>query len=178
MAAIVTNLPLTWEILNRMPEFAQLGVALDEESSVKYRQTLSHHVSTPCQPGKQAGPATSLKDCGMDTKLGEAGDWKVAVSLPHAYERGDGLWVKYEGPGMQSFAKCKEEACKALLMLLLANRPLGVHLHIRTLRNLDRIRDCATQVFQAGFGAQGVSAGAPPPWPADMPARDRPEACP
>ncbi len=49
-------------------------------------------------------------------------------------------------------------------MILLANRPLGAYLHRNSVRNLDRIRDCATQVFHAASGA--------PPY---LPARDRPD---
>ena len=111
----------------------------------------------------------------MDTQLGGPGEWRVAVILPHAYEHDDGLWVEYASPAMQSFATCKAEACKTLLMIFLANRPLGVHLHVQLVGNPDRIRECAAQVFMAGVGKPGVSAGAPLPWPVDMPARDRPD---
>ena len=175
MARIHTNLPMAWEVLQGLPEFWQLGVALHEEARGSYRHMLSHHTSTPCQPGKQPGPVTSLKACGMDTQLGGPGEWRVAVILPHAYEHDDGLWVEYASPAMQSFATCKAEACKTLLMIFLANRPLGVHLHVQLVGNPDRIRECAAQVFMAGVGKPGVSAGAPLPWPVDMPARDRPD---
>ncbi len=91
MAVITTNLPMAWEVLEKMPEFEQLGVARQEEARSSFRQTLSHHTSTPCQPGKQPGTISSLKACGMDTKLGGPGEWSVSVLLPHAYEHGDEL---------------------------------------------------------------------------------------
>ena len=58
-------------------------------------------------------------------------------------------------------------------MILLANRPQGLHLHASTLSNVAEVRACAAEVFQTYFGAPGVSAGAP--WPVDMQARDRPD---
>ena len=74
---------------------------------------------------------------------------------------------------MQSFKKCQQECCGHLLMILLANRPQGVHLHASTLSNVAEVRALAAEVFQTYFGAPGVSAGAP--WPVDMQARDRPD---
>ena len=106
------NMPIKFEDMCGTPAFASLLTALDEEASVPFRQILSHHTSTPCQPTKAAGPISSLKACGMDTKLrgATAGCWRLELALLHSFEFGDDLDITYIGPEHTNFKQCQAEA--------------------------------------------------------------------
>ena len=170
-ASIMTNLPMQWSLLIGMPGFAELQTAIVQGALISMRQVLSHHTTTACQPGKLAGPATSLKKGGFDARLGEEGAWFVNVQLAHSYEDGDKFWVIYTSAPHKKFQAAQHQAATDLLTLLLANRPQAVHIHPNTMRDIESVRDCATRVHQAALEAPGVSAAASG-W-VDMPARDR-----
>ena len=109
----------------------------------------------------------------MDTKLDESGAHLVEVYLENSFAHGDGLWARYVSATLAKFEDCKAEAALGLVVLLLANRPNGVHLHGSTLANITRVRECAMRLHQAALGAPGVPAGTPDV--SGAMARDRPE---
>ena len=80
-ATLRSNLPLQWHVMESLPQFSKLRAALVKDAKVPWRQILSHHTSSPCQPQKSAGPVASLKACGMDTpeKMGQ-GEYRVMPS--------------------------------------------------------------------------------------------------
>ena len=156
---------LKWDDMKSLPQFETLLKVLDEEHLVAFRQILSHHTSTPCQPGKAKGPVPSLKSCGIDTRLGDAGHWRLTLNMPHSYEEGDDLNVDFVGGEHTSFKACQADAAKTVLAFLLVNRPLAVHLHANTVRDIEKVRNAAMEVALA-LGSTGV-------W--ELP-RDRPEA--
>jgi len=78
--------------VRRLPGWQVLLDVLAEESKVSFRQVLSHHTSTPCQPGKAEGVTTSLKDSGLDTSVGTSvRSKKVRLQIPYLFECGRGL---------------------------------------------------------------------------------------
>ena len=97
MSCIVSSNKLKFDEMAGLEEFAVLLKAIDDEKGVAYRQILSHHTTTACQPRKQAGPVSSLKDCGIDTKLGAAGHWRLDLKMESSFAYGDGLDVEYIG---------------------------------------------------------------------------------
>ena len=78
---------------------------------------------------------SSLKDCGIDTKLGSAGHWRLEVRMESRFAHGDGLDVEYIGQEHTNFKDCQTEAVRLVLAFLLVNRPSGVHLHACTWRS-------------------------------------------
>ena len=70
MPRIDSNLPLQWGAMCQCDaELEQLRAALDEEASAAFRQVLSHHTTTACQPRKASGSVSSLKASGLKTGL-------------------------------------------------------------------------------------------------------------
>ena len=172
-ARVKASLPLAWGVLNGWPEFGQLPAALTQKKTTAYRQVLSHHTTTSCQPGRIPGPVPSLRAAGIGAKLPTSSAYWVEVRITASFAHGDGLWVRYVSASQAKFEDCKSEAALDLLVLLLANRPYGVHLHGSTWANIPRVRDCAARLHQAALRAPGVPAGTP-----DMTlarASDRPE---
>ena len=174
MSRIESRLPLPWQALVGLPEFAELRTAIEEEAKTPFRQMLSHHTTTSCQPGRQPGVVASLKEGGLDQMLGQSQAWRVQLKLENSYEAGDGLEIQYFGCEHAKFKDCQAEAALLVLMYLLANRPHGVHLHPSTLRDIQRVRQRALDVHSAAQRAPGVFAGALVGWDS-MPARERPE---
>ena len=129
VARVHSSNAVKFEEMESTPEFAALPTARDEEATVPYRQILSHHASTACQPQNDTWPVPSLKACGVDTGLGAAGHWRLTLSLPNSFEDGDGLDIAYVGPEHTKFKQCQTEAAKFVLASLLVNRPRGVCLH-------------------------------------------------
>ena len=126
MPRIDSNLPLQWGTMCQCDvELEQLRAALDQEKSVAFRQVLSHHTTTACQPRKAAGPVISSKASGLDNKCGRAGAWHVIVNLANSYWEGDRYWVQFRGDSRPNFKDCQVEAAQHLLMMLLAIRPTG-----------------------------------------------------
>ena len=76
VARVHSSNAVKFEEMESTPEFAALPTARDEEATVPYRQILSHHASTACQPQNDTWPVPSLKACGVDTGLGAAGHWR------------------------------------------------------------------------------------------------------
>ena len=169
----VGNLPLQWHVMESLPQFSKLREALVEEAKVPWRQILSHHTSSPCQPQKSAGPVASLKACGLDTpeQMGQD-QYRVVLRLEHSYEIGDNCFVEYSSMQSKKFKECQKSAALDVLCFLLVNRPNGVHLHTSTSCSVDRVRELAEEVRLAYVQA------APPAVEFDYAAaaRDRPEA--
>ena len=126
MLRIDSNLPLQWGTMCQCDaELEQLRAALHEEATKAFRQVLSHHTTTACQPGKAPGSVSSLNASGLDDKHGQAGEWYVVVHLANSFEQGDGYWVSFRSDSSPNFKLCQAEAAQHLLMMLLANRPTG-----------------------------------------------------
>ena len=85
--------------VQRLPGWQLLVVTVDQEIKASIRQVLSHHTSTPCQPGKAPGVASSLKDCGLEANVGTAQMAQVRLQIPHMFEPGFGpAWVYVTPP--------------------------------------------------------------------------------
>ena len=174
MPLVESKLPLQWAALCQCDEeLRQLRAALAEEALTGFRPMLSHHTTTACQPGKALGSVNSLKASGLDEKHGQKGAWRVLVFLEHGFAPGDGYWVQFCGDPKPNFKDCQVEAAQCLLMILLANRPRGVHLHESTLRSVERVRQSALALHRAALALPGVSAGDAVGWDA-MEAHERP----
>ena len=100
-----------------------------------------------------------MRAAGMDTKLGESGAHLVEVYLGNSFAHGDGLWARYVSATLAKFEDCKVEAALGLWVLLLANRPNGVHLHGSAPANITRVRERARRLHQAALVAPCVPAG-------------------
>ena len=85
------------------------------------RQTLSHHTTFSCQPGRTKedrstadNPVESLASCGLDKKKcfknpGER-DYSVVVTLRNAYIKHDGICISVSGKG--TFKRgCYQKLC-------------------------------------------------------------------
>ena len=173
MSRIVSSNKLKFDEMAGLEEFAALLEAIDDEKLVGHRRILSHHTTMACQPRKQAGPVSSLKDCGIDTKLGSAGHWRLELKMPSSFAHGDGLDVEYIGQEHTNFKDCQTEAARLVLAFLLVNRPSGVHLHANTLRSRERVIALAGFVHAKLAGVEGSDLS---DLPHDAPPRDRPLA--
>ena len=74
----------------RLPGWQLLVVTVDQEIKASIRQVLSHHTSTPCQPGKAPGVASSLKDCGLEANVGTAQMAQLRLQIPHMLNQASG----------------------------------------------------------------------------------------
>ena len=73
MPRIESNLPLQWGAMCQFnAELEQLRAALEAEKNQKvaFRQVLSHHTTTACQPRKAPGSVSSLKASGLKSSSG------------------------------------------------------------------------------------------------------------
>ncbi len=109
----------------------------------------------------------------------------MRVALPNCYADGDELKLVYWSGEHKGHREAKSYACREILMILLTNRPKGVHMHANTVKNGDRVREAARALQRASLQAQGyqvpgISAGIPLPvgWSEcfNAPARERPTA--
>ena len=140
--------------MKSLPQFETLLKVLDEERIAAFRQILSHHTSTP----KAKGPIPSLKECGLDTKLGGAGHWRLTggaghwrltLNLPHSYADGDDLNVGFVSGEHTNFKDAQQDAAKTVLAFLLVNGPVAVHLHANSVKDIDKVRKAAMEVARA-----------------------------
>ena len=107
---IESNLPVKWaDMLGEWETFSALLKVIEEEKRVPYRQILSHHMTTSCQPGKVPGPVSSLKACGIEDKKEGlvAGLCRLDLHLPSSFEAGDGLLITCNGKGHTKFKDCQ-----------------------------------------------------------------------
>ena len=136
--------------LQRLAEWQRLLDTIDQEIKVPIRQVLSHHTSTPCQPGKAAGVTTSLKDSGLEVNVGSPSKAQVRLEIPHLYEMGQGpAWV-YRTPEFTTMKAAQQDACKTTLAFLLAMNPEAVHLAPGSLKqgdaSVENIRKAAREI--------------------------------
>ena len=75
------------------------------------------------------------------------------------------MFITYNGKGHTKFKDCQTEAAKIILSFLLANRPLAVHLHGNTLKDISRVREAARVVALAVGSSSQL----------DIPPRERPQ---
>ena len=81
---IESNLPVKWaDVLGEWETFNALLKVIEEEKRVPYRQILSHHMTTSCQPGKVPGPVSSLKASRIEDK-GRFGGQPLTARPPSA----------------------------------------------------------------------------------------------
>ena len=96
--------------LTNVPEITELGRLLAAAVPPNHRrQTLSHHTTFSCQPGRRGddlsscdNPVLSLASCGLDEKKCiriHGGDWFVLLDLPNAYCKNDRIRIQVGGRG-------------------------------------------------------------------------------
>ena len=84
MPRVDSNLPLQWGAMcQRDAELEKLRAALEDEAIVAFRQVLSHHTTTACQPRKAPGSVSSLKETAWNGKHGRAGEWHAIAPRQH-----------------------------------------------------------------------------------------------
>ena len=113
------------ELLQGVQGWKEFRSKLESQCCVRARYALSYHTTQACQPNKAVGPATSsLRDCGMprspDVLLpepapvidgngdgsgdrpawtcdsdGSSGKFVISLKIPHAFEIGDELPIRY-----------------------------------------------------------------------------------
>ena len=118
--------------LGPWPQWATFIRALEAEkkADVGWRNVLSHHTTTSCQPGKREGPVTSLGSSGLSAPTrGGAGRWRVSVRLGNMFRPGDNIETEYTSPNDHGSAKdAKQVACLDILALSLVSGPRMVKL--------------------------------------------------
>ena len=115
MPHVESNLPLQWGAMCQFnAELEQLRAALEAEKNQKvaFRQVLSHHTTTACQPSKAPGSVSSLKASGLDEMPGRAGEWHVIVHIASSFEQGDSYWVDLRGDSRPDLKFCQAEAAQ------------------------------------------------------------------
>ena len=143
--------------VQRLSGWQLLVVTVDQEIKASIRQVLSHHTSTPCQPGEAPGVASSLKDCGLEANVGTAQMAQVRLQIPHMFEPGFGpAWV-YMTPPYPTLKAAQQDACKTTLAFFLAVNPEAVHLAPGSMKHgtasVKTIRKAAQEIGEWDCGA-------------------------
>ena len=132
-----------------------------KENRVTWRQILSHHTSTPCQPGNEPGTVTSLASAGLDNpKEGASGTWTVSLHLPHMFAPGDNIATYYDSAMCHTKGEATETACFDILALFLVSGCWMVKLPAKAFTNTNAIRHRA-ELLQVEYGNyhSGMSYG-------------------
>jgi hypothetical protein len=126
------------------------------------RQALSHHMSTPCQPGKHNGPCISLKVCGLDDEHrtpaeggGARDQWHVEMDIPNAYKGEDGFRLQYRSAQCDNKKEAQMLTCVDLLCFLLVSNTVLVKLHISNWKLVDSVVTLTGKATEVQLKRQG-----------------------
>ena len=89
-----------------------------EKHVLNPRRALAQHFTSARQPQKQQGPAVSLKQCGLeDPTPASGGNVSVKMTIPNAFDWGNGLEIAYVSPAFPKFESAQKHECLELLCL-------------------------------------------------------------
>ena len=132
------------EVMKDLKEWSVLWDAA-QKHVLNPRRALAQHFTSACQPQKQQGPAGSLKQCGLEDPIpASGGNVSVKMTIPNAFDWGDGLEIAYVSPAFPNLASAQKHACLELLCFLLVTAPTKVIMHpheyLNQLTSIEQLR--------------------------------------